>query len=149
MISVPTSILRFLKWNLRRSPTATGNRHQRQGVHLKIAKPTVNTSEKLVLVSQEMKSQQFLSQSSLFALPGDLLPLIFSFLTPKELCCLDSTTLNHTDRVAFCGCLPPTTLDRWAKPLQTSKYLSSPIFHASAQLLKLFLDVVNLCILSS
>jgi hypothetical protein len=41
----------------------------------------------------------------LFSLPTDLLPLIFSFLSPKELCCLDSSILNHTDRPIFLSAL--------------------------------------------
>jgi hypothetical protein len=54
-----------------------------------------------------MRSQQSLCSSlrSLFALPGDLLPMIFSFLSPKELCCLDSAVLNHTDRPIFLSAL--------------------------------------------
>jgi hypothetical protein len=39
--------------------------------------------------------------SPLFTLPADLLPLIFSFLSPKDLCRLDSAVLNHTDRSIF------------------------------------------------
>jgi hypothetical protein len=38
-------------------------------------------------------------------LPSDLLPFIFSFLSPKELCCLDSAILNHTDRPLFLSAL--------------------------------------------
>jgi hypothetical protein len=44
-------------------------------------------------------------QSLLFTLPTDLLPTIFSFLFPKELCCLDSAILNHTDRPIFLSTL--------------------------------------------
>jgi hypothetical protein len=42
---------------------------------------------------------------ALFALPQDLLPFLFSFLSPKELCCLDSAILNHTDRPLFLSAL--------------------------------------------
>jgi hypothetical protein len=41
----------------------------------------------------------------LFSLPSDLLPFIFSFLSPKELCCLDSAALNHTSRQVFLSAL--------------------------------------------
>jgi hypothetical protein len=34
-------------------------------------------------------------------LPTDLLPVLFSFLSCKELCCFDSAILNHTDRRIF------------------------------------------------
>jgi hypothetical protein len=44
-------------------------------------------------------------KGQLFSLPTDLLPLIFSFLSPKELCCLDSAILNHTDRPLFVSAL--------------------------------------------
>jgi hypothetical protein len=43
--------------------------------------------------------------TTLFTLPSDLLPFIFSFLRPKELCCLDSAILNHTDRTLFLSAL--------------------------------------------
>jgi hypothetical protein len=41
----------------------------------------------------------------LFSLPTDILPFLFSFLSPKELCCLDSAILNHTDRPLFLSAL--------------------------------------------
>jgi hypothetical protein len=43
--------------------------------------------------------------TTLFTLPSDLLPFVFSFLSPKELCCLDSAILNHTDRTLFLSAL--------------------------------------------
>jgi hypothetical protein len=42
---------------------------------------------------------------SFFTLPTDLLPFIFFFLSPKELCCLDSAILNHKDRPLFLSAL--------------------------------------------
>jgi hypothetical protein len=41
----------------------------------------------------------------LFTLPTDVLTFIFFFLSPKELCCLDSAILNHTDRSLFLSAL--------------------------------------------
>jgi hypothetical protein len=41
----------------------------------------------------------------LFYFPSDLLPFIFSFLSPKELWCLDSAILNYTDRPLFLSAL--------------------------------------------
>jgi hypothetical protein len=41
----------------------------------------------------------------LISLPTDLLPFIFSFLSPTALCCLDSAILNHTDRPIFLSAL--------------------------------------------
>jgi Leucine-rich repeat (LRR) protein len=41
----------------------------------------------------------------LYSLPTDLLPFLFSFLSPKELCSLDSAILNHTDRPLFLSAL--------------------------------------------
>jgi hypothetical protein len=41
----------------------------------------------------------------LFLLPSDLLPLLFSFLDEKELCCLDSSVLNLIDRPIFLSAL--------------------------------------------
>jgi hypothetical protein len=48
---------------------------------------------------------QFKNCFVLFSLPSDLLPFIFSFLSPKELCCFDSAILNHTDRPLFLSAL--------------------------------------------
>jgi hypothetical protein len=42
---------------------------------------------------------------SLFTLPGDILPLIFSYLCPYELCCLDCAVLNHANRPFFLSAL--------------------------------------------
>jgi hypothetical protein len=41
----------------------------------------------------------------LSTIPTDLLPYIFTFLDPYELCCLDSAILNHTDRPLFLSAL--------------------------------------------
>jgi hypothetical protein len=41
----------------------------------------------------------------MISLPTDLLPFIFSFLSSKELCCLDSAILNHANRPVFLSAL--------------------------------------------
>jgi DNA-binding CsgD family transcriptional regulator len=56
-----------------------------------------------------MSSAKFQTKESpnslFFSIPSDLFPLIFSFLSPKELCCLDSAILNHANRPIFLSAL--------------------------------------------
>jgi hypothetical protein len=52
-----------------------------------------------------MMAKPLLNKGQLLTLPFDILPFLFSFLSPKELCCLDSAILNYTDRPLFLSAL--------------------------------------------
>jgi hypothetical protein len=62
--------------------------------HTPFPRRTSSTTSVVEVVKMSLAKAR-IEKGQLFSLPTDLLPFIFSFLSSKELCCLDTAILNH------------------------------------------------------
>jgi hypothetical protein len=89
--------------------------------HTPFPRRTSSTTSVVEVVKMSLAKAR-IEKGQLFSLPTDLLPFIFSFLSSKELCCLDSSILNHTDRPIFLSAL----IQRFTKK---SNFVESSLGH--------------------